>query len=142
MGDINTNIRIDELETFVNGLASAVNSLADSLDAMPSFYKMKNHSHSEDITAEEFSEIKAAVDAGKIILTGKITRQNYTLAENVPVVWASATDDQIILQTFARTLEPGSSTVLFQCPMILDIQYMTSTVIRIFVRDANSYPGI
>ena len=141
MGDINTNIRIDELETFVNGLASAVNSLADSLDAIPSFYKMKNHSHSDDITVEEFAEIKAAVDAGKIILTGKITRQNYTFAENVPVVWASATDDQIILQTFARTLEPGSSTVLFQCPMILDIQYMTSTVIRIFVRDANYYPG-
>ena len=135
MGDINTNIRIDELESVVSGLAGALN-------ALPSFYKMKDHAHSEDITDEEFAEIKAAVDAGKIILTGKITRQNYTLAENVPVVWASTTDDQIILQTFARTPEPGSPSVLFQCPMILDIQYMTSTVIRIFVRDANYYPGV
>lgn len=135
MGDINTNIRIDELESVVSGLAGALN-------AIPSFYKMKNHSHSEDITAEEFAEIKAAVDAGKIILTGKITRQNYTLAENVPVVWASATDDQIILQTFARAYQPGSTTAQFQCPMILDIQYQTASVIRIFVRDANYYPGV
>ena len=135
MGDINTNIRIDELESVVSGLAGALN-------AMPSFYKMKDHAHSEDITAEEFAEIKAAVDAGKIILTGKITRQNYTLAENVPVVWASATDDQIILQTFARAYQPGSTTAQFQCPMILDIQYQTASVIRIFVRDANYYPGV
>ena len=141
MGDINTNIRIDELETFVNGLASAVNSLADSLDAIPSFYKMKDHAHSEDITAEEFADIKAAVDAGKIILTGKITRQDYTLAENVPVVWASATNDEIILQTFARAYQPGSTTAQFQCPMILDIKHQTASVIRIFVRDANYYPG-
>ena len=140
MGDINTNIRIDELETFVNGLASAVDSLADSLDAIPSFYKMKDHTHSDDITADEFAEIKAAVDAGKIILTGKLTRQNYTLAENVPVVWASASDDQIILQTFSRTYEPGSSTVLFQCPMIIEIKYVTSTVISLYVQDANYYP--
>ena len=133
MGDINTNIRIDELESVVSGLAGALN-------AMPAFYKMKDYSHNQDITADDFAEIKTAVDAGKIILTGKITRQNYTLAENVPVVWASASDDQIILQTFARTPEPGSPTVLFQCPMILDIQYQTATVIRIFVRDSNYYP--
>ena len=133
MGDINTNIRIDELESVVSGLVGVLN-------AMPSFYKMKDYSHSQYITAEDFAEIKAAVDAVKIILTGKITRQDYTLAENVPVVWAAASDDEIILQTFARTPEPGSPTVLFQCPMILDIQYMTSTVIRIFVRDANYYP--
>ena len=134
MGDINTNIRIDELESVVSGLAGALN-------AMPAFYKMKDYSHSQDITADDFAEIKAAVDAGKIILIGKITRQDYTLAENVPVVWASASDDEIILQTFARTPEPGSPSVLFQCPVILDIQYMTATVIRIFVRDANYYPG-
>lgn len=133
MGDINTNIRIDELESVVSGLAGALN-------AMPAFYKMKDYSHNQDITADDFAEIKAAVDAGKIILTGKLTRQDYTLAENVPVVWASATDDQIILQTFARAYQPGSTTAQFQCPMILDIQYQTSTVIRIFVRDANYYP--
>lgn len=135
MGDINTNIRIDELESIIDGLAGALN-------ALPSFYKMKDHSHNEDITAEEFAEIKAAVDAGKIILTGKIARQDYTLAENVPVVWATASDDEIILQTFARTYQPGSTTAQFQCPMILDIKYMTATVIRIFVRDANYYPGV
>ncbi len=135
MGNVNTNIRIDELETVIDGLSGVLN-------AMPSFYKMNDHSHSEDITAEEFAEIKAAVDAGKIILTGKITRQDYTLAENVPVVWASATDDQIILQTFARAYQPGSTSAQFQCPMILDIKYQTSTVIRIFVRDANYYPSV
>lgn len=140
MGDINTNIRIDELETFVNGIASAVNSLADSLDAIPSFYKMKDHAHNDDITAEEFDEIKAAITAGKIILTGKITRQGYLLSENAPVVWTAASDNQIILQTFSRTYEPGSSTVQFQCPMIIEIEYLTDTVIRLVVRDANYYP--
>lgn len=140
MGDINTNIRIDELETFVNGLASAVNSLADTLDAMPSFYKMKNHAHNDDITAEEFAEIKAAIDAGKIILTGKLTRQNYQLAENSPVVWTYSSADHLILQTFARAYQPGSTTAQFQCPMILDIEYLTDTVIRLVVRDANYYP--
>lgn len=140
MGDINTNIRIDELETFVNGLASAVDSLADTLDAIPSFYKMKNHAHSDDITAEEFAEIKAAITAGKLILTGKLTRQNYQLAENAPVVWTYAGDEEIILQTFARTGQPGSATLKMQTPMIIDIKYLTDTVIRLTIQDANYYP--
>lgn len=140
MGDINTNIRIDELETFVNGLASAVNSLADSLDAIPSFYKMKNHAHSDDITAEEFAEIKAAITAGKIILTGKLTKQDYVLSENAPVVWTASSDDRIILQTFARAYEPGSTTAQFQAPMIIEIKYLTDTAIVLYIRDSNYYP--
>ena len=133
MGDINTNIRIDELETFVNGLAGV-------LDAMPSFYKMKDHAHSDDITAEEFAEIKAAITAGKIILTGKLTKQDYILSENAPVVWTASSDDQIILQTFARAYEPGSTTAQFQAPMIIEIKYLTDTVIRLYIRDSNYYP--
>ena len=140
MGDINTNIRIDELETFVNSLTSAVNSLADTLDAIPSFYKMKNHAHSDVITAEEFAEIKAAITAGKIILTGKLTKQDYLLSENAPVVWTASSDDQIILQTFARAYEPGSTTAQFQAPIIIEIKYLTDTVIRLYIRDSNYYP--
>lgn len=140
MGDINTNIRIDELETFVNGLASAVNSLAYTVDALPSFYKMKNHTHSDDITAEEFAEIKAAITAGKIILTGKITKQDYVLSENAPVVWTASSDDQILLQTFARAYEPGSTTAQFQAAVIIEIKYLTDTVIRMYIRDSNYYP--
>jgi len=132
VGNVNTNIRIDELETVIDGLAGVLN-------AMPAFYKMKDHAHSEDITAEEFAEIKAAVDAGKIILTGKLTRQDYTLAENAPVVWASASDDQIILQTFARAYEPGSTTAQFQTPMIIELKYLTDTVIRLYIRESNYY---
>lgn len=133
MGDINTNIRIDELESVIDGLAGALN-------ALPSFYKMKDHAHSENITAEEFAEIKAAIDAGKIILTGKLTRQDYTLAENAPVVWTYAGDEELILQTFARTGQPGSATLKMQTPMIIDIKYLTDTVIRLTIQDANYYP--
>ncbi len=133
MGDINTNIRIDDLESIVSGLAGV-------LDALPAFYKMKDHAHSDDITAEEFAEIKAAIDAGKIILTGKLTRQNYQLAENVPVVWTSAGDEELILQTFARAGQPGSATLKMQTPMIIEIKYLTDTVIRLTIQDANYYP--
>ena len=134
MGDINTNIRIDELETFVDGIAGAVN-------AIPSFYKMNDHEHNQDITADEFAEIKAAVDAGKIILTGALTgKSGYTLAENVPFVWTYASDDTILLQTFARANQPGSMTLYMQCPMIISIKYATSTVIRLTIQDAGYYP--
>ncbi len=133
MGDINTNIRIDELETFVNGLAGVLNEV-------PAFYKMNDHAHSDDITAEEFAEIKAAITAGKIILTGKLTRQNYQLAENAPVVWTYAGDEEIILQTFARAGQPGSATLNMQTPIIIDIKYLTDTVIRLTIQDANYYP--
>lgn len=133
MGDINTNIRIDELESVVSGLAGA-------LDALPSFYKMKDHAHSDDITEDEFNDIKAAIDAGKIILTGKLTRQNYQLAENVPVVWTYAGDEELILQTFARAGQPGSATLKMQTPMIIDIKYLTDTIIRLTIQDANYYP--
>lgn len=133
MGDINTNIRIDELESVVSGLAGV-------LDAVPSFYKMKDHTHSDNITEDEFNEIKAAIDAGKIILTGKLTRDNYQLSENVPVVWTYAGDEEIILQTFARAGQPGSSTLKMQTPMIIDIKYLTDTVIRLTIQDAGYYP--
>ena len=133
MGDINTNIRIDELESVVSGLAGV-------LDALPSFYKMKDHAHSDDITEDEFNEIKAAIDAGKIILTGKLTRQNYQLAENAPVVWTYAGDEELILQTFARAGQPGSATLKMQTPMIIDIKYLTDTIIRLTIQDANYYP--
>lgn len=140
MGDINTNIRIDELESIVDALASVVDGIVNTVDALPSFYKMKNHAHSDDITAEEFAEIKAAITAGKIILTGKLTKQDYLLSENAPVVWTASSDDQIILQTFARAYEPGSTTAQFQAAMIIEIKYLTDTVIRLYIRDSNYYP--
>lgn len=134
MGDINTNIRIDELETVVDAIAGTV-------DAMPSFYKMKDHEHSENITADEFAEIKAAIDAGKIILTGALTgKSGYVLSENVPCVWSYASDDTILLQTFARANQPGSTTLYMQCPMIISIAYLTDTVIRLTIQDAGYYP--
>ena len=134
MGNVNTNIRIDELETVVDDIAGAVN-------AMPAYYKMNEHEHGQDITAAEFAEIKAAIDAGKIILTGALTgKSGYTLAENVPFVWTYASDDTILLQTFARANRPGSTTSYMQCPMIRSIKYMTSTVIRLTIQDAGYYP--
>ena len=134
MGDINTNIRIDELETVVDGIAGSVSHI-------PAFYKMNDHEHNQDITAAEFAEIKAAIDAGKILLTGALTgKSGYTLAENVPFVWTYASDDTILLQTFARANQPGSMTLYMQCPMIISIKYVTSTVILLTIQDAGYYP--
>ena len=102
---------------------------------------MNDHEHNENVTADEFAEIKEAIDAGKIILTGALTgKSGYTLAENVPFVWTYAGDDTILLQTFARANQPGSTTLYMQCPMIISIKYMTSTVIRITIQDTGYYP--
>lgn len=134
MGNVNTNIRIDELETVVDGIIG-------NIIHMPTYYKMNDHEHSQDITAAEFAEIKAAIDAGQIILTGALTgKSGYTLAENVPFVWTYASDDTILLQTFARANQPGSTTLYMQCPMIISIKYVTDTVIRLTIQDAGYYP--
>ena len=134
MGNVNTNIRIDELETVVDDIAGAVN-------AMPAYYQMNDHEHNTTIEASEFAEIKAAIDAGKIILTGALTGKSmYTMAAHVPCVWTYASDDEIILQTFARANQPGSTTLYMQCPMIIDIKYVTSSMIKITLQDAGYYP--
>lgn len=148
MGDINTNIRIDELETFVNGLASAVNSLADSLDAMPSFYKMMDHTHGDTIEQSEFDEIVAAIGRGDIIRTGKLTRpgaQGYLYSENSLIISArieydGVSPDILHLITTCSILDGVSATS--RTTMLCDIQlkHVTNTVIQIFM--ATQYPVV
>lgn len=141
MGDINTNIRIDELETFVNGLASAVNSLADSLDAIPSFYKMSDHAHNDNIEQAEFDEIVAAIGRGDILRTGKLTRtgaQGYIFPENALIIssrieYDGETPDILYLTTTCSILDGVSATS--RTTMLCDIQlkHVTSTVIRLYL---------
>ena len=148
MGDINTNIRIDELETFVNGLASAVNSLADSLDAIPSFYKMKDHTHGDTIEQSEFDEIVAAIGRGDIIRTGKLTRtggQDYLYSENSMIIssrieYDGETPDIIHLYTTCNILDgvPASSRTEMLCD--IKLEHRTSTVIQIFL--LTQYPVV
>ena len=141
MGDINTNIRIDELETFVNGIASAVNSLADSLDAIPSFYKMKDHAHNDTIEQAEFDELVAAICRGDIIRTGKLTRtgaQGYLFPENALIIssrieYDGETPDIIHLISTCSILDGVTATS--RTTMLCDIQlkHVTSTVIRLYL---------
>ena len=130
MGDINTNIRIDELE-------KSIDSLNDNVDAIPSFYKIKDHAHSDDIEESEYNEIKNAIESGKIILTGKFTRtgaQDYTFAENVPVTWSKVSDDMIQLGTTCNIAGSGTNRILV--PMFISFEYVTNTVIRLYFRPA------
>lgn len=148
MGDINTNIRIDELETFVNGLASAVNSLADSLDAIPSFYKMKDHAHGDSIEQAEFDEIVAAIGRGDIIRTGKLTRtgaQGYIFPENALIIstrieYDGETPDIIHLITTCSILDGVSATSRTEMLCDIKLEHRTSTVIQIFL--TTQYPVV
>ena len=148
MGDINTNIRIDELETFVNGLASAVNSLADSLDALPSFYKMKNHTHGDTIEQSEFDEIVAAIGRGDIIRTGKLTRtgaQGYLYSENSLIIssrieYDGETPDIIHLYTTCSILDGVTASSRTEMLCDVKLEHRTSTVIQIFL--LTQYPVV
>lgn len=148
MGDINTNIRIDELESVVGGLASAVNSLADSLDAIPSFYKMRDHAHGDTIEQAEYDEIVAAIGRGDIIRTGKLTRtgaHGYLFPENALIIssrieYYGTTPDILYLTTTCSILDGVSATS--RTTMLCDIQlkHVTNTVIQIFL--APQYPVV
>lgn len=141
MGEINTNIRIDELETLVNGLASSVNSLADSLDAIPSFYKMNDHVHNDDIEQAEFDEIVSAIGRGDIIRTGKLTRtgaQEFIFPENALIIssrieYYGTTPDILYLTTTCSILDGVSASS--RTTMLCDIQikHVTDTVIRLYL---------
>lgn len=148
MGDINTNIRIDELEIFVNGLASAVNSLADSLDAIPSFYKMKDHTHGDTIEQSEFDEIVAAIDRGDIIRTGKLTRtggQGYLYSENSMIIssrieYDGTTPDIIHLYTTCSILDGVTASSRTEMLCDIKLEHRTNTVIQIFLM--TQYPVV
>lgn len=130
MGDVNTNIRID-------GLEKSIDSLNDNVDAFPSFYKMKDHTHNDNIEESEYNEIKNAIECGMIILTGKLTRtgaQDYTFSENVPVTWSKVSDDMIQLGTTCNILGSGTNRILV--PMFISFEYVSSTVIRLYLRPA------
>lgn len=134
MGDINTNIRIDELETFVSGLAGV-------LDAVPSFYKMSDHTHNDTIEQTEFDEIVAAIGRGDILRTGKMTRtgaQGYLFPENALIIssrieYDGTAPDILYLTTTCSILDGVSATS--RTTMLCDIQlkHVTDTVIRLYL---------
>lgn len=141
MGDINTNIRIDELETFVNGLANY-------LDAIPSFYKMKDHTHGDTIEQSEFDEIVAAIGRGDIIRTGKLTRtgaQSYIFPENALIIssrieYDGETPDILYLTTTCSILDGVSATSRTTMLCDIKLEHRTSTVIQIFL--LTQYPVV
>lgn len=134
MGDINTNIRIDELESVVSGLAGV-------LDALPSFYKMNDHAHNDTIEQAEFDEIIAAIGRGDILRTGKLTRtgaQGYIFPENALIVssrieYDGETPDIIHLITTCSVLDGVSASS--RTTMLCDVQlkHVTDTVIRLYL---------
>lgn len=134
MGNINTNIRIDELVSVVDGLAGA-------LDAIPSFYKMKDHAHNDNIEQAEFDEIVAAIGRSDIIRTGKLTRtgaQGYIFPENALIIssrieYDGETPDILYLTTTCSILDGVSATS--RTTMLCDIQlkHVTDTVIRLYL---------
>lgn len=134
MGDINTNIRIDELETVVDGIAGAVNGI-------PSFYKIKDHDHNDTIDLAEFDEIVAAIGRGDIIRTGKLTRtgaQGYLFPENALIIssrieYDGTTPDILYLTTTCSILDGNTATS--RTTMLCDIQlkHVTDTVIRLYL---------
>lgn len=134
MGDINTNIRIDELETFVNGLAGV-------LDAVPSFYQMSDYEHGDSIDQAAFDDILASINRGDIIRTGKLTRtgaQGYLFPENALIIssrveYDGTTPDIIYLTTTCSIFD--GSTATSRTTMLCDIQlvHRTSTVIQVFL---------
>lgn len=134
MGNINTNIRIDELVSIVDGLAGALN-------AVPSFYKMNDHAHNDTIEQAEFDEIVAAIGQGDILRTGKLTRtgaQGYLFPENALIIssrieYDGETPDILHLTTTCSILDGVSATS--RTTMLCDIQlkHVTSTVIRLYL---------
>lgn len=134
MGDINTNIRIDELESVVSGLAG-------SLDAIPSFYKMKDHTHGDTIEQSEFDEIVAAIGRGDIIRTGKLTRtgaQGYLYSENSMIIssrieYDGTTPDIIHLYTTCSILDGVTASSRTEMLCDIKLEHKTSTVIQIFL---------
>ncbi len=141
MGDINTNIRIDELESVVGGLAGV-------LDAIPSFYKMSDHAHNDTIEQTEFDEIVAAIGRGDIIRTGKLTRtgaQDYLFPENALIIssrieYDGDTPGILYLTTTCSILDSASATS--RTTMLCDIQlkHVTDTVIRLYL--LTQYPVV
>lgn len=148
MGNVNTNIRIDELETFIDGLASAVNSIADTVDAIPSFYKMKDHTHGDTIEQAEFDEIVAAIGRGDIIRTGKLTRtggQGYLYSENSLIIssrieYDGETPDILHLITTCSILDGVSATSRTEMLCDIQLKHVTNTVIQIFLM--TQYPVV
>lgn len=141
MGDINTNIRIDELETFVNGLAGVLNEI-------PAFYKMSDHTHGETIQQAEFDEIVAVISRGDIIRTGKLTRtgaQGYIFPENALIIssrieYDGETPDILHLITTCSILDGVSATSRTEMLCDIQLKHVTNTVIQIFL--AIQYPVV
>lgn len=134
MGDINTNIRINELETVVDGLA-------DTVVSMPAFYTLKDHAHNDTIEQTEFNELIAAIGRGNILRTGKLTRtgaQGYIFPENALIVSSRieyyGTDPDIIYLTTTCSILDGA-TATSRTTMLCDIQlkHVTDTVIRLYL---------
>ena len=141
MGDINTNIRIDELESVVSGLAGV-------LDAVPSFYKMKDHAHGDTIEQAEFDEIIAAIGRGDIIRTGKLTRtggQGYLYSENSLIIssrieYDGTTPDIIHLYTTCSILDGVTASSRTEMLCDIKLEHRTNTVIQIFL--LTQYPVV
>lgn len=134
MGDINTNIRIDELENSVDVLAGTVNGI-------PAFYQMSDYEHGDSIDQDEFDEILAAVTRGDIIRTGKLTRtgaQGYLFPDSAVIMSArveyDGTTPDIVYLTTTCSIFDGS-TATSRTTMLCDIQlkHVTSTAIKVFL---------
>ena len=135
MGEINTNIRIDEL-------ASDLHIVADHVSALPSFFKLPELTHNGDVTAEDYAAIYDAMANGDIILTGKITRTSAwddKYPENSPITgaWRDSYGD-IRLQTVANTL-PASGTGRVIVPCTILIEKLSSTSFRSMIM--TQYPS-
>ena len=141
MGDINTNIRIDELESVVSGLAGV-------LDAVPAFYKMKDHTHGDTIEQAEFDEIVAAIGRGDIIRTGKLTRtggQGYLYSENSLIIssrieYDGTTPDILHLITTCSILDGVTASSRTEMLCDIKLEHRTNTVIQIFL--LTQYPVV
>ena len=148
MGDINTNIRIDELASAARGLAHVVDSLAGSLLEIPSFYKMKDHTHGDTIEQSEFDEIVAAIGRGDIIRTGKLTRtggQGYLYSENSLIIssridYDGTTPDIIHLFTTCSILDGVTASSRTEMLCDIKLEHRTNTVIQIFLM--TQYPVV
>ena len=135
MGEINTNIRIDEL-------ASDLHIVAYRLSQIPAFYKLPNLTHNGDVSAADYAAIDDAIANGDIILTGKITRTGAwddKYSENSPIIgaWKDSYGD-IRLQTVANTL-PASGTGRVIVPCTIVIEKLSSTTFRSMIM--TQYPS-
>ena len=134
MGNVNTNIRIDELETVVDGIAGTVSHI-------PAFYQMSDYEHGDTIDQDTFDDILAAVTRGDIIRTGKLTRtgaQGYLFPGSAVIMSArveydGTTPDIIYLTTTCSILDGNTETS--RTTMLCDIQlkHMTATAIKVFL---------